>query len=96
MAAEARRRRWTSFVAEDARDGKPVRGLNEQGNPAHRLRIEHDQVTVLIHLNDEDGKGWTTIAVDRASRRYAVAQHERQLDAAVAAVKRLRAGQPTP
>ena len=59
-----------------------VRGLHEQGRPSHRLRVEHDTATLLIHLSDEVGPGWTTIAVDRASRRCAVAQAERQVDAA--------------
>lgn len=76
------RARWTSFVADESRDGKPVRALHEQSNPAHRLRVEHDGTTLLIHLSDEDGGGWTTIAVDRASRRWAVAQDTRQSDTA--------------
>lgn len=76
-------RRWTSFVAavNDAH-GKPVRGLHEQANPRHRLRVEHDPHTLLIHLSDEDGAGWTTIALDRASRQWAVAQDARQSDTA--------------
>lgn len=73
-------RRWTSFVAEPSLDGKPVRGLHEQANPAHRLRVEHDPSTLLIHLSDETGGGWTTIAVDRATRQWAVAQAARQTD----------------
>jgi hypothetical protein len=68
--------RWTSFVAE------PPRGLHEDGNLRHRLRVEHDAHTLLIHLSGEDGDGWMTIAVDRATRRYAVAQERRQSDAA--------------
>jgi hypothetical protein len=63
-------------------DGKVVRGLQEQTNPRHRLRVEHDSHTLLIHLSDEDGAGWTTIAVDRATRHWAVAQRARQSDAA--------------
>jgi len=85
-----RGQRWTSFVADDPEDGRPIRGLHEQANPAHRLRVEHDQHTLLIHLSGEDGDGWTTIAIDRATRRSAVAQHERQTDAAREAVDRLR------
>lgn len=77
-----RRRRWTSFVAEESVDGKVVRGLHEQTNPRHRLRVEHDSHTLLIHLSDEDGAGWTTIAVDRATRHWAVTQRPRQSDAA--------------
>ncbi len=64
---------------------KPVRGLHDQANPRHRLRVEHDRHTLLIHLSDEDGVGWTTIAVDRETRRWAVAQETRQGSAAEAA-----------
>jgi hypothetical protein len=52
--------------------------LHEEANPSHRLRVEHDSNTLLIHLSDEAGDGWTTIAVDRASRRWAVAQGKTQ------------------
>jgi hypothetical protein len=54
----------------------PKRGrvLSEQGNPSHRLRVEHNRETLLVHLSDEDGKGWTVLGVDRATRRWAVAQ----------------------
>ena len=38
------------------------------------MRVEHDAYTLLIHLSNEDGGGWTTIAVDRPTRRWAVAQ----------------------
>jgi hypothetical protein len=75
--------RWTSFVAD------PPRGLHEDGNPAHRLRVEHNEDTLLVHLSDEDGKGWTVLAVDRATRRTALAQARRQLDAASEAYERL-------
>ncbi len=76
-------RRWTSFVADaPGEDGKPVRALHEQGNAAHRLRVEHDGHTLLIHLSDESGDGWTTIAVDRRTRQWAVAQGERQSETA--------------
>jgi catechol 2,3-dioxygenase-like lactoylglutathione lyase family enzyme len=81
------RSRWTSFVA-DPREARP-RVLNEEGNSAHRLRVEHNRDTLLVHLSDEDGKGWTVMAVDRASRRWAVAQALRQLDAAADAYDRL-------
>ncbi len=74
-------RRWTSFVAGEGGDGRPVRGLHEAANPRHRLRAEHDAHTLLIHLSDEGGAGWTTMAVDRATRKWAVAQHVRQADA---------------
>jgi hypothetical protein len=42
-----------------------------------------------VHLSDEDGGGWTVLAVDRATRRWAVAQARRQLDAAEEAYSRL-------
>lgn len=67
----------------------PVRGLHEQTNPRHRLRVEHDAHTLLIHLSDEDGTGWTAVAVDRATRQRAVAQHPRQVDAACGACNAL-------
>jgi hypothetical protein len=67
------------------------RTLAESGNPAHRLRVEHNRETLLVHLSDEDGKGWTVLAVDRATRRWAVAQARRQLDAAEEAYSRLYA-----
>ena len=78
-AAPARRpprTRWTSFVA-DRTEERP-RLLSEQGNPGHRLRVEHDGGTLLVHLSDEDGKGWTVLAVDRATRQWAVVQDRRQ------------------
>jgi hypothetical protein len=79
--------RWTSFVA-DREEEKP-RTLREEGNPAHRLRVEHNGETLLVHLSDEDGKGWTVLAVDRATRRWAAAQALRQQEAAEAAYGRL-------
>jgi hypothetical protein len=79
--------RWTSFIA-DPEDDKP-RILYEQGNPAHRLRVEHNRDTLLVHLSGEDGKGWTILAVDRETRRWVVAQARRQLDAAEQAYSRL-------
>jgi hypothetical protein len=77
----SRRHRWTSFVA-DGPSGKVVRGLHDETNPRHRLRVEHDAHTLLVHPSDEDGAGWTTFAVDRATRHWAVAQGPRQIDAA--------------
>jgi hypothetical protein len=79
------RSRWTSFVAA------PPRTLHEEGNPDHRLRVEHDRDTLLVHLSGEDGQGWTVLAVDRATRRWVVAQGRRQLDAATDAYRRLYA-----
>ena len=81
-----RRSRWTSFVSE------PPRGLHEDGNPAHRLRVEHDRDTLLVHLSGEDGGDWTVLAVDRETRRWAVAQSRRQRDAAQEAYTRLYSG----
>jgi hypothetical protein len=81
--------RWTSFVAD--RDSDPPRILHEDGNAEHRLRVEHDDRTLLIHLSGEDGDGWMTFAVDRASRRYAVAEGRRQIDTAREAHERLYA-----
>jgi hypothetical protein len=83
------RGRWTSFVADDTKPGRVVRGLHEQANPRHRLRVEHDAHTLLVHLSDEDGAGWTTIAVDRATRQWAVAQAPVQSEAARAAFEGL-------
>jgi len=82
-----RRSRWTSFQADPEQD-KP-RILYEQGNPAHRLRVEHNEDTLLVHLSDEDGQGWTVLAVDRATRRWVVAHAQRQLEAAEDAHSRL-------
>ena len=82
-AARRRRSRWTSFVADP--HGDPARSLHEDGNPHHRVRVEHDDGTLLVHLSDEDGAGWTTIAIDRATRQWAVAQDRRQSDTARAA-----------
>jgi hypothetical protein len=81
------RSRWTSFVA-DPSEPKP-RTLREDGNPAHRVRVEHNKDTILIHLSDEDGHGWTVLAVDRATRRWAVGESRRQLEAAEDAFERL-------
>jgi hypothetical protein len=75
-------RRWTSFVADVDPGGAAVRSLHERANPRHRLRVEHDDDTLLLHLSGEDGEGWTTVAVDRATRRVSVAQARRQGDAA--------------
>ena len=66
-----------------------MRGLHEEANPRHRLRVEHDAHTLLIHLSDEDGPGWTTLAVDRATRQWSVAQRRRQTDAATDAYRGL-------
>lgn len=86
-----RGRRWTSFVAADSAPGRVVRVLHEEMNPSHRVRVEHNSHTLLVHLSDEDGGGWTSIAVDRATRQWAVAQGPRQTDAARDAYDRLYA-----
>jgi len=78
------RSRWTSFVGTRVR-GRTVRGLEEEGNPKHRVRVEHNKHTLLIHISDEGARGWTTLAIDRSTREWAIAQRGRQLDAAVTA-----------
>ena len=78
--------RWGSFVA----DAALAHVLHEQGNPGHRCRVEHDASTLLVHLSGEDGDGWTALAVDRATRRWAVGQARTQLEAATLAVDGLR------
>jgi hypothetical protein len=78
--------RWTSFVADPDRR----RILHEDGNAAHRLRVEHDRKRLYVELSGEDGSGpWTVLAVDRVSRRYAVAQGETKLAATRAAAAEL-------
>jgi hypothetical protein len=72
-----------------AEPGEPGRTLHEQDNPSHRVRVEHNRDTILVHLSDEEGVGWTVLAVDRATRRWAVAQARRQLDAAREAFEQL-------
>lgn len=58
-----------------------MRALEEEGNPSLRLRVEHNRDTLLVHGSDEDGRGWTTVAIDRATRGWSVAQRVRQRDA---------------
>lgn len=78
--------RWTSFVSEPDRR----RILHEDGNEAHRLRVEHDRSRLYVELSGEDGAGpWTVMAVDRASRRYAVAQAVTKTSATEAAARAL-------
>ncbi len=78
------RGRWTSFVAAAGR-GRLPRGLCEEGNPRHRVRVEYDNHTLLVHVSDEAGDGWTTLAIDRSTRAWSVAQRDAQLAAASAA-----------
>ncbi len=82
-------RAWTSFVAADQVGDGVVRVLHDEANAAHRLRVEHDAHTLLVHLAGEDGHGWTTLAVDRPTRRWAVAQGRRQADTAHDAFEQL-------
>lgn len=79
---------WTSFVGSFAK-GRVVRGLEEETNPKHRVRVEHNKHTLLIHISDEDARGWTTVAIDRSTREWAIAQRDRQLQAASAAYELL-------
>ena len=76
--------RWTSFVGAPIR-GRIVRGLQEEGNPKHRVRVEHNSETLLVHISDEDGHGWTTLAIDRKTREWSLAQDVRQIEAATRA-----------
>lgn len=80
--------RWTSFVGTPTR-GRVVRGLQEEGKPEHRARVEYDKSTLLVHVSDENGQGWTTIAIDRATREWSVAQRSTQASAAKAAYEQL-------
>ncbi|HYI12637.1 MAG TPA: hypothetical protein VEK57_26535 [Thermoanaerobaculia bacterium] len=66
-----------------------MRGLEEEGNPMHRVRVEHNKDTLLVHISGENGSGWTTIAIDRATREWSIAQRHRQGDAARAAYESL-------
>jgi hypothetical protein len=78
--------RWTSFVADPDRR----RILHEDGNDAHRLRVEHDRQRLYVELSGEDGRGpWTVLAVDRESRRYSVAQGNTKSEATRAAAEAL-------
>ena len=80
------RGRWTSFVAPRAAAGGKSRQLRDAANSQHRVRVERDNHTVLVHVSDEDGNGWTTVALDRTTRAWAVAQRDSQLAAAVDAL----------
>jgi hypothetical protein len=73
------RSRWISFVSDAW--GARARSLHEDKNPLHRVRVEHNRDTLLVQLSDEDGQGWTVFAVDRQSRRWAVGEARRKLDA---------------
>ena len=88
MLDKPRKSRWTSFIASPAR-GRVSRGLEQETNPNHRARVEHNKDTILVHLSDEDGTGWTVLAVDRKTRAWAVAQAGTQLQAAKEAYEHL-------
>jgi hypothetical protein len=66
-----------------------ARGLEEEGNPQHRVRVEHNRDTLLVHISDETGQGWTTVAIDRVTREWSIAQRRRQSDAAESAYSQL-------
>lgn len=68
-----------------------MRGLEEEGHPLHRVRVEHNKDTLLVHISGEDGHGWTTLAIDRVTREWSIAQRTRQMDAAQAAYGNLYA-----
>lgn len=56
--------------------------------PAVRRTACESSTTVhmlLVHLSAEAGAGWTTVAIDRASRAWAIAQRDVKVDAASAA-----------
>jgi hypothetical protein len=72
-----------------AATGRVVRGLQEEGHPDHRVRVEYNRHTLLVHISDEDGHGWTVVAIDRATRDWAVAQRPQQRLAAEAAFNAL-------
>ncbi len=86
---EKSRGRWTSFLAAPPGRGGRSRTLCERENPSHRVRVEYDNHTLLVHISDEDGGGWTTVAIDRASRAWSVAQRDTQLGAAKSASEAL-------
>ena len=88
MSNTTMKSRWSSFVASPVR-GRVSRGLEEETNPKHRARVEHNKSTILIHLSGEDGHGWTVLAVDRKTRKWAVAQAETQMGATAEAYENL-------
>ena len=61
-------RAWTSFVADPPAPGRKTRTLHEDGNARHRVRVEHDSQTLPAHISDEEGNGWATLSLDRATR----------------------------
>lgn len=64
--------------------------LHEEGNPTHRLRVEHDRARLYIELSGEEGAApWTVLAVDRTTRQFAVAQAATKAAATEAAARAL-------
>jgi hypothetical protein len=63
--------------------------LCDEGNALHRVRVEHDNHTLLVHISDEHGGGWTALALDRATGEWSIAQRDSQLSAATAAHRAL-------
>ena len=80
MPRTPKKSKWNSFVGVPGR-GRTIRGLEEESNPNHRARVEYSAGTILVHLSNEDGKGWTVMAVDRKTREWAVAQADTQMSA---------------
>ena len=76
--------RWTSFVGSI-----PVVASCEvwkkRGIPCTAFAWSTTSDTLLIHISGEDGQGWTTLAIDRPTREWSIAQRRRQSDAAKAA-----------
>lgn len=85
---QTRSRFWTSFIGVPGK-GRAIRGLQEEENPDHRARVVYNKHTLLIHVSDERGPGWTTIAIDRLTREWAVAQRTNQNESAEAACSQL-------
>jgi hypothetical protein len=85
---QTRSRFWTSFIGVPGK-GRAIRGLQEEENPEHRARVVYNKHTLLVHVSDERGPGWTTIAIDRATREWAVAQRTNQNESAEAACSQL-------
>jgi hypothetical protein len=44
-------------------DEQPPRILRELDKPEPRVRVEYSRNTILVHLRDEDGTGWTILAL---------------------------------
>jgi hypothetical protein len=57
------------------------------------LRVEHNRHTLLVELSGEAGEGWLVLAVDRATRNWAVGESRRKIDASRDAFDRLYIGQ---